>query len=253
MILTKQQEEILSGFLIPIHAAHYVNAESIEEWEKTNRLYYSSDNFKDAKKLINTNPSIDAVFQQTLSAMEKDKGKFLSDRIHAIKTVLANNKFDKLGCVLPNAEYNKVKGDTILELYRGVRSAKEIDDFKYNDFYIGEHLSGNGMYFTTDYFLALTYAHNVPKHVMRVKIDLSELYVVDGSIVEVAMFTEPNVKEWFHLFGNVGNYAAAKNIEAVRRVEEFGTDVYFILNRSKIIIEQDVTDITDFIRFLTAK
>ena len=247
MNLTKQQEEILSSFLSQVNAMHYLNAKSIEEFETDNRLYYTSEHYRIARSITDAQPYTDDVYNK-IKSIKNETWK--SDRIHAMHNVLKNNNFDKKGKVLPNAIYNNVKGHGIIELYRGFKSAKEIEDFKNGDFYIGEHLTGNGMYFTTDYFLALRYADNVPQLVVRVKIDLADLYIVDGLIVEVALFSEPNVRDWFHLLGNVGNYAATKNIDVIRRVEEYGKDVIVILNRGKLIIERDPTPIKELLNLI---
>lgn len=138
--------------------------------------------------------------------------------------------------ILSESEFNDLKGDNIVTLYRGLAENQQCEQFKYGDVFGGKGVYGDGSYTTTRKETAITFANGNDANIIELKIDLNRTKIVEFEKLNME-FMQTGMEELIMKGGSsmteLGAYATAKGYDAI--MVDFNDEKYYvILNRTKL-------------------
>lgn len=164
---------------------------------------------------------------------------YLNDIVYNSKRTSQNyfgelQGFNDLGVVVSASDYDKIQGENIIEVFRGVKGSKRyIDDFKYGNLYDGKGIYGNGTYVTTLKNTAQSYGDDI----IEMKFDANNVKIVDFQSIKKEYFEMIKDYENSKWLNDCADLATAKGYDMIKVAVNKDEFYYVILNRTKLWIK----------------
>ena len=202
----------------------------------------ADDVLKDIKHHVNAKFSYNDLLEKAETSILDD----IQNNIKEGKTIQGYfgklQGFDGHARIVDADTFDKMGGDDIVKIYRGLSGGKsQVDQYKFFDVFEGKGIYGDGTYFTDLQKSAVQYSKNADGGILEAKFSTKNSKIADFNELQ----KEFNEKVLFNYSStdkekymkSLGEYATAKGYDAIKCSLE-NEYYYVILNRTKLWIKE---------------